>query len=103
MNGPSASSVIPVCTKLKWAKSMTFSTIRPADVCQSHDPTTRTCQSGSSQSSSGHGGTSATGSSRATHTVPYFSCTRWRCTLAWLGMAPSGPSAGMNDTLPVRS
>ena len=103
MKGPSASSVNPACTKLKWAKSMTFSVIRPAEVCQRHAPTRSTRQSGSFQSSSGHGCRSATGSSRATQTASYFSCTLWVRTRAWLGMMPPGPSAGMKLTVPVRS
>ena len=103
MKGPSASSVNPACTKLKCAKSAAFSTIRPAEACQRHVPTRNTRRSGSFQSSSGQGGGSATGSSRATQTAPYCSRTRWRCTLAWLGMMPPGPSAGMKVTVPVRS
>ena len=103
MNGPSASSVNPACTKLKWAKSAAFSTMRPAEACQRHVPTMNTRRPGSFQSSSGQGGGSATGSSRATHTAPYCSRTRWRCTPARLGMAPPGPSAGMKLTVPVRS
>ena len=103
MKGPSASSVKPWWTKLKWAKSMAFSIIRPAEASQNQVSTRNTRQSGLFQSSSGQGGRSAAGASGATHTAPWASRTWWHQTRAWLGMAPPAPRAGMWATAPDRS